>query len=264
MGDMQQKTAIVVPCYNEEKRLDADAFLELAGKERDISLIFVNDGSSDRTHDRIEELRAMRPAQIQSLDLERNSGKAEAVRRGVLKAMEMGFTYIGYWDADLSTPLYEIKRFTDILDGSKADIVMGSRVRLLGRRINRNKARHYLGRVFATFASLILQIPVYDTQCGAKIFRNNRGLQAAFKTPFRVRWTFDVEVLGRIRVVARAWGQAEPSLSWVEYPLDEWEDVKGSKLGRADFLVAGVELLKMFAFLHLPGVKNRYLKSITG
>ena len=79
---------------------------------------------------------------------------------------------LGYFDADLATPPGELLRMLDLLE-RRPDLsfVLASRVALLGRRITRRARRHYLGRVFATFASIFLQIPVYDTQCGAKVFR---------------------------------------------------------------------------------------------
>src|SRR5215212_9619603 len=74
---------LVVPCYNEEKRLNVAAF-----RESDTHFLFVNDGSSDGTLRLLESLRTSDPQRFSVLDLERNSGKAEAVRRGILAAIE--------------------------------------------------------------------------------------------------------------------------------------------------------------------------------
>jgi hypothetical protein len=73
---------------------------------------------------------------------------------------------------------------------------------MLGRDIRRSAFRHYAGRLFATFASLQLRLPVYDTQCGAKIFRATPEVVALFGRPFRLRWCFDVEVLSRFDALA--------------------------------------------------------------
>lgn len=262
--DPMRKTAIIVPCYNEAERLDPTAFLTTAAEDPGLHFIFVDDGSTDGTAELLLSLESANPDRISFVGLEKNRGKAEAVRQGFLEALETDFINIGYWDADLATPLHVINKFCRILDGSDTIIVIGSRVRLLGRKIERLTARHYLGRIFATFSSLILKIHVYDTQCGAKIFKRTTTLKLAFKEPFRVKWIFDVELLARLLLIERAKGSANAGESWVEYPLEEWTDVKGSKVGYTDFISAAMELFKIFALLYIPGLKQRYAASLTG
>jgi glycosyltransferase involved in cell wall biosynthesis len=255
---LMRKTTIVVPCYNEAKRINREAFLEEALRERNLSFLFVNDGSGDETLKMLDGLKRANAAQISFMSLEKNSGKAEAVRQGMLKAIGRGDFNIGYWDADLATPLEEIKNFCDILDRTEATLVMGSRVKLLGRKIDRRASRHYLGRLFATFASFMLRIPVYDTQCGAKIFKNTQELKAAFDKPFKVKWTFDVELFARFSIIGSRKGNNDFSRTWVEYPVEKWEDVKGSKIRKRDFVKGGYEFIKVFFFLHSPVIKRHY------
>jgi len=174
----------------------------------------------------------------------------------------MDFVNIGYWDADLSTPLTTIPRFCELLNSQGISIVIGSRVRLLGRRIQRRAIRHYLGRIFATFASLLLQLPVYDTQCGAKLFKNNKELKVIFGKPFIVNWTFDVEILARFILAERFMGTGSLKERAVEYPLEEWTGVPGSKIKPIDVALAIVELIKIFLLLHVPGAGERLLELV--
>ena len=99
------------------------------------------------------------------------------------------------------------------------------------------------GRIAATMVSRILGIPVYDTQCGAKLFLADRGLQTLFEEPFVTRWAFDVEILARWLIHRDA--GVEVNRSIIEAPLDQWIDVAGSKLTAVDFLRAPTDLWRI-------------------
>lgn len=117
-------------------------------------------------------------------------------------------------------------------------MVFGARVRLLGRAIERRAVRHYLGRVFATAASYVLGFAIYDTQCGAKLFRRSPEIQALFQQPFATRWLFDVEFLARRMQACRNTPLRAIEHILYEYPLEEWRDVAGSKVKARDFVKA--------------------------
>jgi glycosyltransferase involved in cell wall biosynthesis len=194
-----------------------------------VRLLLVNDGSTDGTEACLRALAADRPGRIEALGLLANAGKAEAVREGLRAALAGPEEIVGYLDADLSTPTVEMARLLDVIDARGAEVVMGARVALLGTDIRRQAARHYLGRVFASVASIVLQTRVYDTQCGAKLFRRSPALAAALEAPFRSRWAFDVELLGRLLTGAPGVPATRPE-AIVEVPLAIWHDVPGSKL----------------------------------
>ena len=105
--------------------------------------------------------------------------------------------------------------------------------------------RHYLGRVFATAASLTLRLPVYDTQCGAKLFRCTDEVRALFAEPFVTGWIFDVELIARL-IRGRGEGGTPVSAAICELPLYRWADVSGSKVKSTDFLVAFREMLRIW------------------
>ncbi len=229
---------LVIPCYNEAKRFETDEYVRFGERNANVSFVFVNDGSVDGTADVLEDAARRLPLQTRIHSLRENAGKAEAVRQGVLLAQDSEPDAIGYWDSDLSTPLQELHAFVDSMGRSAAhQLVIGSRVKLLGRNVQRKLWRHYPGRVFATVVSSILNLPVYDTQCGAKLFRNGPLIQTLFGEPFRVGWTFDVELLARL-------GQSpyDARECVVEQPLETWTEVSGSKLRPSDSLRAIGEL----------------------
>lgn len=243
------RTVVVVPCYNEARRLDVAAFAAFAVEPDAPHLLFVDDGSSDATLEVLEGLRELAPESVSVLALETNGGKAEAVRRGMLAAVEHHAPeFTGFWDADLSTPLYAIDQMLDMFDARPhLDIVMASRIQLLGRRVLRNPARHYAGRVFATLASTLLRMPVYDTQCGAKLFRVRASFLDALREPFLTDWVFDVELLARLIGLRAQHGETEVEDATYEFPLHEWVDVAGSRLRAHDFPLAAVDLAKIWA-----------------
>lgn len=220
---------LVVPCYNEEQRLDGDALVRLVEARPGLSLLLVDDGSRDGTRRVLDAVAAQRPTRMRAMGLDQNGGKAEAVRRGLGEALAGPDELVGYFDADLSTPPDELLRLLETIEARRASVVMGSRVALLGADIHRQATRHYLGRLFATTASAILGVRVYDTQCGAKVFRRTPALVAALQTPFLSRWAFDVELLGRLLIGTSTAAPVDVS-GIVELPLQTWRDVPGSKL----------------------------------
>ena len=224
------RLTVVVPCYNEAARLDAAPLRAFVDGHAEASLLLVDDGSTDATAAVLDRLASERPGRIRALSLTPNAGKAEAVRRGLRDALAGGAEIVGYLDADLSTPPAEIDDLLAALARPGVQVAIGARVGMLGYDIDRSAVRHYLGRVFATAASIILRARVYDTQCGAKLFRAGPALSEALSTAFLSRWAFDVELLGRL-LIGTAGVPALPLAAIVEVPLPVWHDVKGSKLG---------------------------------
>jgi dolichyl-phosphate beta-glucosyltransferase len=228
--------ALAVPCYNERGRIDVPRFAAGAG-EGNMDILFVDDGSSDGTAAYIEQRIAGNP-RLGLLRLDKNSGKAEAARRGILEALVRypEAEWIGFWDADLSSPIAEVERMRQFheLEAGRFDAIWASRVMRAGSEVSRPVRRHIFGRAFATASGVLLGVRAYDTQCGAKLFRRE-AVKEAFGEPFISRWIFDVELycrLGHDRIL--------------EYPVKEWRDVPGSKvkIAREMFRVGG-DLLRI-------------------
>lgn len=217
-----EKAVVVVPCFNEAGRLKTREFSRFIALHPHISFIFVNDGSRDDTGRVLAGIGGGEQCRV--LELERNVGKAEAVRRGMAEALKSDCA-CGFWDADLSTPLSEIPVMLELLRGGEFQCVFGSRwMHLGGCRVRRRLFRHLIGRIFATCVSNHLRLPIYDTQCGAKLFsREAAGI--AFASPFVTRWFFDVEIVRRLQ---RFYGADSPRL--LEHPVSSWIDAPGSKV----------------------------------
>lgn len=244
MSTKDLHTAIVVPCYNEAERLDVTAFLRYAHTVNNVHFVLVNDGSTDATSSVLARLCASCPDRFERLELACNSGKAEAVRRGMQQAFSGRPSCVGFWDADLATPLEAIDGFRQILaHREEIDVVLGTRIPLLGRSIQRHPARAVLGRVFARVASGVLGVRLYDTQCGAKLFRVSHELAAVLAQPLLARWIFDVELLARFAAVRGAPRSLQSSI--YEMPLDCWLEQPGSKLRARHFALALVDLLRI-------------------
>src|SRR5262245_26496083 len=125
----------------------------------------VDDGSVDGTGEVLDAMKLAAPGAISVVRHSARRGKAEAVRAGILAGLEMHASLVGFFDADLATPLRAIDDFLAVLRlRPEVEFVLGSRVMLMGRDVRRKATRHYLGRVFTTAVSHAPDLPVYDTQ----------------------------------------------------------------------------------------------------
>ena len=184
---------VVIPAYNEERRLPATlsrtaAYLEKAALSSEI--VIVDDGSSDATA-RLgtQFLKGQRGRVLRNPE---NRGKGYSVRRGVLEAA-------GRWvlltDADLSAPIEEHAVLADAVREHDLDVAIGSRA-LLGSRIEvrQNAVRMAMGKTFNRLIRLMTGLPYRDTQCGFKLMDRERA-RPLFEKMVVDRFAFDVEFL---------------------------------------------------------------------
>ncbi|HEX9510931.1 MAG TPA: glycosyltransferase [Puia sp.] len=234
-------TAIIIPCYNEEARLDPSGFTGFLEAHPSLTLVFVNDGSKDNTAGLIDKMKTEAPSRILALHLDRNQGKAVAVSEGIsfcLSPASGTFDFIGYLDADLSVSLDEMERICRIATDSGLDYAYGSRIQKLNTTINRSFFRHIMGRIIATIVDKRFRLGIYDTQCGAKLFSTDLAKVITGKK-FFTKWLFDIEISLRIR-------NERPGAKGDEIPLHTWNSQKGSKITLLQTPTVIRDLIRLF------------------
>lgn len=222
--------------------MDIGSFQDFLKRGTDIDFCFVNDGSRDNTARMLSLFVREAGERLLFVDNPCNCGKAEAVRLGMERVLELNkYELVGFMDADLATPLSEIARLVRIFDADEsAQVVIGSRIERMGVVIERKLFRHYSGRLFATAISVLFHLNAYDTQCGAKVFRSHIA-GTIFKNAFISRWLFDVELLLRVRN-----GNPAYNLIVKEIPLNVWVEQGNSKIRFSHLLKMPWELCRIY------------------
>ncbi|MFL9844632.1 glycosyltransferase [Flavobacterium rhizosphaerae] len=222
---------VVIPCYNEEKRLLSDEFRKFVNTNLGYHLCFVNDGSTDNTLKALKELKKGYEGRISVYNCKKNGGKAEAVRQGMLHlAKQKQFDYIGFLDADLSTNFDDFSDLVSTIRKSEYTIVSGSRIQRMGANIAKESARQIISKAINLIIRKTLGMQFRDTQCGAKVVTREM-VEPLFSRKFLTKWLFDVEVYMRMKKI---YGSEEAKKKLCELPLKRWVHADGSKLSFKD------------------------------
>tara|TARA_Y100000589_G_scaffold5418_1_gene4724 strand:- start:338 stop:1063 length:726 start_codon:yes stop_codon:yes gene_type:complete len=217
---------IVIPCYNESKRLPFNKYLDFLKLNKQVKIIFVDDGSTDNTKNLVNKLSNKFPKQIKVLSYKKNKGKGNAVRDGFLYAVRQKMSgNLAYLDADLSTSLEECKLLSKKIN-DKIKFVFGSRISKSNNIIKRKFHRFIIGRSIATIISSIIGVSIYDTQCGCKIM-DQKLVKMSFEKAFLSRWLFDVEIFLRL---INFYGKDKFLEISREVPLKSWIDTEDSRV----------------------------------
>ena len=238
----QRCVGVVIPCYNEEERLLSNEFLKYIDQHTGYHLCFVNDGSKDRTLEVLHNLQKGREDFITVYDCEKNGGKAEAVRLGMLHmAQKDDLDYIGFLDADLSTDLRDFDDLVKTIENSDFKIVSGSRISRMGANITKESARKVISMTINFIIRKILKMDFKDTQCGSKIFHKDI-IDIAFGKKFVTQWIFDVEIFKRMSI---HFGLKKAKTMLCEQPLKRWIHADGSKLSMKDSVKIVMQLAQI-------------------
>ena len=235
--------AIVVPCYNEESRLDINNWKLIMQTVPNCVWIYVNDGSTDRTYQTLSFLESKKS---HILNLSKNFGKGEAIRAGLNFALKLDSSaeirQVGYLDSDGAFALKDITQMIEVSStqfdiDSTLNSFIGSRVKLAGREIHRSPSRHYLGRIIGTFVGLSWNDAPYDTQSGFKIFKVDKNFSDSISERFQTRWFFDIELLLRL--------QSRSGTHPWEFPLSQWHEVGSSKINVGQAWIITQEIFRI-------------------
>ncbi len=217
---------LVVPCYTESLRLPPfldDLLSALGGERYRGHILIVDDGSSGSDRQQLAALVSSRANRdnptLSVMHLDRNRGKGYAVREG-WRAGAVA-RWLAFADADGATPAYEIARVFNKAyhDSDPLRCYLGSRVRMLGRTVERDWTRHLLGRAYAYLVGTLIEGAVYDSQCGFKLV-SQEAFAAIGDLLREDRFAFDAELIAAL---------ADAGYRLEEVAVD-WRDVPGSKV----------------------------------
>ncbi len=191
--------SFIIPVYNEEKRLkktfEALLNLKLPSQLKLEEVIFVNDGSTDKTKLKIEssklKIEQKLKTKVQLISYEKNQGKGFAVKTGMLASTS---EYSIFFDADISTPLSELQKLVSLMEKG-TDVIVGTRKN--GKStvlIHQPKVRELLGRGFTQITKLALGLSGTDFTCGFKAF-SKRAKDGIFTQSRISGWSYDAEII---------------------------------------------------------------------
>ena len=225
---------IIVPCYNEATRMDTKYWKEIINSPnlKHVSFTFIDDGSLDDTLDVIRQFEDSNNVEI--MRLERNAGKANAIRHACLCLISRkeNLQLFGFIDSDSAFKAQEV---IEILSRANVlcaefDAIFLSRIKMAGTSITRSSVRHIISRVIYSYVAQGWEWAPYDTQCGFKLFQSTFLIDAAFDEPFVTKWFFDIELTVRLtKVLSRPLGIKE-------VPLMNWREQAGSNVRWYHFL----------------------------
>lgn len=244
---------IVIPTYNEADRLSSPEYINFIDKHPEYHMCFVNDGSTDDTLSVLKQIQKGREEFISVYNCEKNSGKSEAVRLGMLHMSKYDdLDYIGFLDADLSTDLFDFDELANTIFNSDFKVVSGSRINRMGAIIKNESSRKIFSAFFNCLIRKVLLMNFKDTQCGAKIF-NKDIIQILFKDKFVSKWLFDVEIYLRMR---RYFGLNRSKNMICEKPLKRWVYVSDSKISYNEIFNIILELPKIVLSYRVKSQKS--------
>lgn len=226
--------SVIIPCFNEEKRLN-DGYLHLFNYLRKQKyaweLIFIDDGSKDKTYERLKDL-SKAEERVTTITYKTNKGKGFAIKKGVETAQGK---LILFSDLDHAVPINSLENFLpNFKKGSK--VVIGSR-RVEGAKLikRQHPVREFLGKGFTMLVRILIDWKIKDATCGFKAFEKNTAKKLFSKISI-FNWAFDAELLYLCKIY---------KINVIQAPVS-WSDVTGSKVSlQKDIISSLLGLVKI-------------------
>lgn len=240
---LNNKIVVIVPCFNEEDRLNLIYFNKLSTIS-DTIWIFVDDGSTDNTSKILKNFS--KETNVMNLRMERNVGKSKAIAHGMNFASRefANIGWIGFLDSDGAFTSDDVERIIKMTSTIKGyDAIYTSRVKMAGRNIKRNNVRHIVARLITSLFGLVWRDIPYDTQSGFKLYRYSDDYNSILIQPFKTKWFFDIEI--SIRYLKHK----EKEINVWEEPVSSWFDISGSKINYRQTFRISVEVIYVFILL---------------
>ncbi len=250
---MNNRIVIIIPCFNEAERLDLSYFNKLS-RIQDTTWVFVDDGSIDSTSKILKNYSKKK--NIVYTKINHNVGKSNAIAYGMNYASSkiMNIGWIGFLDSDGAFATSDVESIIKMTSSfKKYDALYSSRVKMAGRDIKRNNARHIIARLTTSLFGLVWEDIPYDTQSGFKLYRYSDNFVLTIIKPFRTKWFFDVELSIRLSKYKKK------NINVWEEPVLSWVDVPGSKINYRQSMRIILEII--YIFYLLLSQRNKLLKN---
>lgn len=187
------KVGIIIPCYNEEKRIDAEAFIKFINSKKEYHLCFVNDGSTDNTLSVLNRIKSEMMTKVSIVDMKKNMGKTYAIRAGARYLFNrQSVDYIGYMDADSFSDLNDFEDIVNNIENSDDSPIVFSPISGAG-----GSKKGFLEKLMS---KMVVQI-IYGSSITDKVVRlfKRKCAPIVFRKEFENKSSFDIEMMLRLK-----------------------------------------------------------------
>lgn len=239
-ADKEKRVALVVPLGDSFGALDRERFAEGLASCPWVDLWLAGTSAQrELVGTWLDEPR------VRFFEVESQASESRILQAGMKAALAQDYPFVGYWGPDCEVPLAVLEEWLARLQSSNLIMVFGSRLRLAHSQHPGLWLRHYAGRALASLVSLLLKLQVYDTECCAKLFRNNELTRRLFGTPFETSVCFDIEVFQRLLEHEATDSSFRVDRDCYEHALHMWRRRPRPRYGAANMPLVAADLVRL-------------------